>query len=119
VLDHFDILPLVGTFGVSRWWDIAGLLVLVPITIQVFRAMCSTDLDVSLLITAFFLGWLAGVICFFWKGCLSGFIAIPIGFLATFGIYYLFIGLGRVLEYFFEKCGWWFLGEKHSECRRY
>lgn len=114
-LDHFNKLPPAGAFEISRWWDVVGLVLFAPLTVQVFRAMCSTDYDTGHLIVSFFLGWLAEVMYFFWKGCLAGFIAMLVGFIIVLGIYYFLLALKHIGDYVLERFGWWLAGEAHQE----
>ncbi|MDO8619801.1 MAG: hypothetical protein Q7R64_00435 [bacterium] len=113
VLAHFGKLPLVGAFGLSRWWDVVGVVVFVPITIQALRALCSTSPDKGEFVGGFVIGWLAGIGFLFWKGCIAGFIALPVGFLTVLVVYYLVQILGGVLDFLADHFGWWFVGEPH------
>ncbi len=118
-LAHFNKLPLVGAFGISRWWDVAGLILFVPLTFQMLKAMNSTDPGRDHFGLSLFLGWLAGTVFFFWKGCLAGFIAAPAGFIGALVVYYFLRALSFILEHIVNRFGWWLAGEARSDHKRW
>lgn len=110
VLAHFGKLPLAGAFGISRWWDVVGVVVFVPLTVQVIDQMGSTDTGNGQFIGGLVVGWLAGIILLYTNGCLAGFIAVPAGFLSVLAVFYFFKLLGGILGYMGDKIGWWLVG---------
>ena len=110
LLGLYHVLPAVGAFGISRWWDVAALLLFGPLTAG---ALIASDRysDYDHICFGVFIGWLAGIIVLFWKGCLAGFLAVPAGFVGALGVYYFFCGLHYVGCYAIDHFGWWFAGE--------
>ena len=110
LLGLYNIPPPVGAFGISRWWDVAALLLFGPLTVCALMAQARYSHEDHICISVF-IGWLAGIIFLFWKGCLTGFLAVPIGMGSALSIYYLFQGLNHILSAIVDHFGWWIAGE--------